>query len=128
MPIKEACIYWAFHLHATIMTSDLRGIASQNNNIALLYQSNEMNDEALKIFIENKNIALNMDNKGLLEVSLLNIGQTYFNKNQYDSCKERCKNHLIIMHYVHPQNLLLYRYHQQVPLVDNQRYLFCVNT
>ena len=44
-----------------------------------------MNDEALNIFIENKNIALKMNNKGLLEVSLLNIGQTYFNTNQYDS-------------------------------------------
>ena len=82
---KNALLYYQKASEIYKSYSDLRGIASQNNNIALLYQSNEMNDEALKIFIENKNIALNMDNKGLLEVSLLNIGQTYFNKNQYDS-------------------------------------------
>ena len=82
---KNALIYYQKAAEIYKSYSDLRGIATQNNNIALLYQSNGMNDEALNIFIENKNIALKLNNKGLLEVSLLNIGQTYFYKNQYDS-------------------------------------------
>ena len=32
---------------------DLRGVCSMNNNIALLYRDNGMNEEALKIFREN---------------------------------------------------------------------------
>ena len=82
---KNALIYYQKAAEIYSKYGALEGVATTNNNIALLYQSNGMNAEALNIFIENKNIALNMDNKGLLEVSLLNIGQTYFNINQYDS-------------------------------------------
>lgn len=64
---------------------DIDGVATSNNNIALLYRSNGMGEEALKIFLENKNIATESGDKGLLEVSLLNIGQTLFENSQYDS-------------------------------------------
>jgi serine phosphatase RsbU (regulator of sigma subunit) len=82
---KKALLYYQKAAEIYKSYGSLRGAASSNNNIALLYQSNNMHDDALKIFKENKKISLNNSDKGLLEVSLLNIGQTYFYTNQYDS-------------------------------------------
>ena len=44
-----------------------------------------MGNEALKMFLENKKTAIKIGDRGLLEVSLLNIGQTFFENNNYDS-------------------------------------------
>ena len=43
---------------------NLRGVCSMNNNIALLYRDNGMNEEALKIFRENVILSNQLKSKG----------------------------------------------------------------
>jgi serine phosphatase RsbU (regulator of sigma subunit) len=82
---KKALIYYKKASEIYNSYNDIDGEATSNNNIALLYRTNGMGNEALKMFLENKKTAIKIGDRGLLEVSLLNIGQTFFENNNYDS-------------------------------------------
>ena len=82
---KKKLMYYQKALELYDSYGDLRGICSMNNNIALLYRGNGMNEEALKIFRENVILSLELKSKGLLEVSYQNIGHSLNYKNEYDS-------------------------------------------
>ena len=82
---KKKLTYYKKALELYDSYGDLRGVCSMNNNIALLYRGNGMNEEALKIFRENVILSLELKSKGLLEVSYQNIGHSLNYKNEYDS-------------------------------------------
>ena len=82
---KKKLMYYQKALELYESYNDLRGVCSMNNNIALLYRGNGMNDEALKIFRENVILSKELNSKGLLEVSYQNIGHSLNYKSEYDS-------------------------------------------
>lgn len=108
---KKKLMYYQKALELYDSYGDLRGVCSMNNNIALLYRGNGMNDEALKIFRENVTISVELKSKGLLEVSYQNIGHSLNYKNEYDSaivyyekCIKLCdelKKEMFIKHKFH---------------------------
>ena len=82
---KKKLTYYQKALELYDSYGDLRGVCSMNNNIALLYRGNGMNEEALKIFRENVILSLELKSKGLLEVSYQNIGHSLNYNHEYDS-------------------------------------------
>tara|TARA_B100001094_G_scaffold274915_1_gene282166 strand:+ start:157 stop:2118 length:1962 start_codon:yes stop_codon:yes gene_type:complete len=108
---KKKLMYYQKALELYDSYGDLRGVCSMNNNIALLYRGNGMNDEALKIFRENVILSNELKSKGLLEVSYQNIGHSLSLKKEYDSailyynkCIKLCdelKKEMFIKHKFH---------------------------
>ena len=108
---KKKLMYYQKALELYESYGDLRGVCSMNNNIALLYRDNGMNEEALKIFRENVILSNELKSKGLLEVSYQNIGHSLNYKREYDSaifyydkCIKLCdelKKEMFIKHKFH---------------------------
>ena len=108
---KKKLMYYQKALELYDSYGDLRGVCSMNNNIALLFRGNGMNDEALKIFRENVILSNELKSKGLLEVSYQNIGHSLSLKKEYDSailyynkCIKLCdelKKEMFIKHKFH---------------------------
>ena len=108
---KKKLMYYQKALELYEDYGDLRGVCSMNNNIALLYRGNGMNEEALKIFRENVILSNELKSKGLLEVSYQNIGHSLNYKREYDSaifyydkCIKLCdelKKEMFIKHKFH---------------------------
>ena len=108
---KKKLMYYQKALELYEGYGDLRGVCSMNNNIALLYRGNGMNEEALKIFRENVILSNELKSNGLLEVSYQNIGHSLNYKREYDSaifyydkCIKLCdelKKEMFIKHKFH---------------------------